>query len=638
MKIGTKRMLPTIVILIITIIISAIAYNNIMRDKENECWQILNDSANSVKKEINIRLWDNINILKLASDAMAKEDINSYKKIEGHIEDFQNKTIFSRIDILYPNGTIMLQNGKNADETMSFDEAVSKGEHISSRMYDSESGKEAIYYFVPVKRDNQTIAMLVGVIECSKLSDIFDTPIYDDSAVVCIVDSDDGNFIVDNWHNSLGSIYDIPNLKKNKKYEHVNFIDEIVKGKTGVTAFESNTNGANYYMFYTPVGSFNYELLILIQDNIAFSSLFKLKRVMFAIGIAEGILLIIYLLWNWYNINQLEKSRAETVKQLEISTTLIECVTELSSNNNIDEAIRNLIKIINKFFKAERTYIFEIDYENEAIHSTYEYNEIGMAKDTEDFKEVPLSAIEDWIYKFENEGIFYIDDIEKETKENEPIVYKILFNRKVKKLIAVPLIRDDKIIGFLGVNNPSYKPDEDRLLSSIQFFVTNSLISKYRQEKLRYLSYKDVLTNLYNRNKYISVMESYGGIMAKRVGIIYMDLNGLKRINDQEGHEAGDRFIKRAAEEILSVFPENSYRIGGDEFVVLLIGIDKDVFEEKLNTLKANAKEKNISISFGSVWLEECDNLEERFKDVDKLMYEDKRKFYQDNKLDRRRR
>ncbi len=232
----------------------------------------------------------------------------------------------------------------------------------------------------------------------------------------------------------------------------------------------------------------------------------------------------------------------------------------------------------------------------------------------------------------------YIEEIEKDTKENEPVIYEILSQRNVRNLIAVPLIRDNKIIGFLGVNNPTYKPDEARLLSSIQFFVTNSLISKYRQEKLKYLSYKDVLTNLYNRNKYINVVESYAGFMAKRVGIIYMDLNGLKRINDQEGHEAGDRFIKRAAEEILSVFPENSYRIGGDEFVVLLIGIDKNVFEEKLNTLKANTKEKNISISFGSAWLEECDNLEERFKDVDKLMYEDKRKFYQDNKLDRRRR
>ena len=60
----------------------------------------------------------------------------------------------------------------------------------------------------------------------------------------------------------------------------------------------------------------------------------------------------------------------------------------------------------------------------------------------------------------------------------------------------------------------------------------NRLDTKAQQEKLQYLSYRDALTNLYNRNRYMSVLENYGqnkGQLIRNVGVIYMDLNELKK-------------------------------------------------------------------------------------------------------------
>ena len=79
-----------------------------------------------------------------------------------------------------------------------------------------------------------------------------------------------------------------------------------------------------------------------------------------------------------------------------------------------------------------------------------------------------------------------------------------------------------------------------------------------------------MLINLYNRNCYIRFMEGYRGQKFENIGVVYIDLNGLKKVNDEQGHEAGDSFIRRAAQQIVAVFPEHTYRIGGDEFVVYL--------------------------------------------------------------------
>ena len=56
----------------------------------------------------------------------------------------------------------------------------------------------------------------------------------------------------------------------------------------------------------------------------------------------------------------------------------------------------------------------------------------------------------------------------------------------------------------------------------------------------------------------------------QRVGAAYMDLNGLKEINDRKGHEAGDAFIKKATGVITEVFGDSAYRLGGDEFAVVM--------------------------------------------------------------------
>lgn len=106
----------------------------------------------------------------------------------------------------------------------------------------------------------------------------------------------------------------------------------------------------------------------------------------------------------------------------------------------------------------------------------------------------------------------------------------------------------------------------------------DSLKAKERKARLQYMSYRDMLTTLYNRNRYIQVLEGMQAKTVIKTGVAYIDINGLKRVNDLYGHEAGDRLIINTARSMLAILPENAYRVGGDEFVLICFDMDEMIF------------------------------------------------------------
>ena len=226
---------------------------------------------------------------------------------------------------------------------------------------------------------------------------------------------------------------------------------------------------------------------------------------------------------------------------------------------------------------------------------------------------------------FQRDEVYFMSNIEQ---ENGFESYDMLQEQEVDRLLAVPLKKKKKIIGFLGVDNPRKHYDDATLLSSIQYFIINSMERKERQQQLEDLSYRDMLTGLYNRNKYIMVVESYAEKSLHNVGVAYIDLNGLKKMNDVYGHESGDDLICRAASAIAAVFPGNAFRVGGDEFVVAEADIAKEQFSEKIDQLHQEMENRQVSVSIGVLWKEEENDIVRMLKQADNIMYDAKKKYH----------
>ncbi len=319
----------------------------------------------------------------------------------------------------------------------------------------------------------------------------------------------------------------------------------------------------------------------------------------------------------------------KTKKQLSVADTLISCITLLAEEKDINKAINSLLKILNDYFDGDRAYLFEFDYEKKTTSNSYEYAADGITKQIDILQDVPLEVIDTWIKKFKETGTFYISSLDKDV-DKESNTYKILEMQGITSLIAVPLIKDGVIIGFLGIDNPKNNYEDLTLLSSATFFILDSIDRRESHEKLHRLSFEDTLTAVYNRNKFNHDIEEYHQHPVDDIGVAYFDINGLKTVNDNQGHEAGDGLIRNAATGINSVFIGDTYRIGGDEFVVITCHVKKDVFEKNVQETIEKLQANGISVSFGTSWEQNSNNIEKQLTTADHLMYKNKLLHYKE--------
>lgn len=329
------------------------------------------------------------------------------------------------------------------------------------------------------------------------------------------------------------------------------------------------------------------------------------------------------------NLYVSRKRENQIKKQLSVSDTLISCITLLAAENDINKAIDNLLKILCDYFDGDRAYLFEFDYEKQTTSNSYEYAAEGVTKQIDVLQDVPLSVIDTWIKTFEETGTFYISSLDKDVDKDSD-TYKILEMQDITSLIAVPLIENDIIIGFLGIDNPKVNYDDLSLLSSATFFISDSIDRRETHAKLHRLSFEDTLTSVFNRNKFNHDIEEYENKPVENIGIAYFDINGLKTVNDNQGHEAGDLIIKTSATGINSIFKGETYRIGGDEFVVISKNIQKDSFESKVSEAINALKEIGISVSYGISWEKSSKTIEKQLSTADHLMYENKLLYYKE--------
>lgn len=342
-----------------------------------------------------------------------------------------------------------------------------------------------------------------------------------------------------------------------------------------------------------------------------------------AIGISMVLMFLVRASEQNQEILQLEMSRAQIEEKLEIATVLNRCVEKLSGRQDFEQATNELLGVINDYFDGDRSYICELDEPDGIVINTHEFARNGVTSEKDSLQAIPFSVVAHWFEAFETTGVYYIDDLEKERGKES---YEILKRQGIQKLLAAPLRQEKRMLGFLGVDNPREHFDDATLLSSIQFFVTNSLEQKKVQENLRRMSYTDMLTKLSNRNRYIEVIEKLRGYQLQKAGGIYMDLNGLKHCNDHYGHEFGDALICRAANALNEVFPGEAYRIGGDEFVVVLCPIEQATFTRKVEQLRKVLAEHEVDAALGTIWQETVEDLPAFLREADDRMYQEKEK------------
>ena len=155
---------------------------------------------------------------------------------------------------------------------------------------------------------------------------------------------------------------------------------------------------------------------------------------------------------------------------------------------------------------------------------------------------------------------------------------------------------------------------------------------------LQRMSYLDQLTQIGNRY----AMEAYTKNMCpeESVGIVYGDITGLKRVNDAEGHAAGDHLICSSCACMKAAFGDTYklFRIGGDELLAICVGISEADFQERVGKLKEIMAESSVNMAVGADWKSSnTAGIGAVLAAAEARMYEDKADYYRKAGIDRRR-
>lgn len=158
--------------------------------------------------------------------------------------------------------------------------------------------------------------------------------------------------------------------------------------------------------------------------------------------------------------------------------------------------------------------------------------------------------------------------------------------------------------------------------------------------KVLQISRVDALTGLYNQNVYEQYLNS--PVHDETVGVIFFDVDGLKRTNDANGHEYGDLLLRRCADSLREIFDDHchGFRVGGDEFLVVVDTDDPQVLEEKLKQWRQAMERVNLEnrtrhkglfchMSVGTAFGDKCE-LSTLIIRADKRMYREKEKYHQE--------
>lgn len=327
-----------------------------------------------------------------------------------------------------------------------------------------------------------------------------------------------------------------------------------------------------------------------------------------------------------------DMDHVEKMKLRQSSNTddiIIRLAKIMNGGESYEKAVNHMLAELGTIIHADRLYILETD--GIKVSNTFEWCREGVTPEIQTLQDLDYDDyIGGWEKFLVDNSSLVLEDIEV-LREDDPVDYENLKRQGIKSIMDSPIYDGGSLIGYIGADNYEISDavNTQKILETISYFLGARMVNQKLLSRLDYLSHRDMLTGARNRNSFMEKLDELEQL-DHPVGIAFGDVNGLKRANDEEGHVAGDRLLRRAARAMQQFWgDEFVYRVGGDEFVALLPDISECAFYRKFEEFYDAMKAKeNVSIAFGAQWAESGSHLNAAFNRADRKMYQDKKRHY----------
>ena len=620
-----KSVAMTILLILLVILSSFFLTVQINGIEEERCFERLYEEADKLAENIETNIENDTWQLKILAETIGEYEDFSSPELWEYLDSYAMWGMVSRLEILLPDNTVLTKGGKRSREgDLSFDKEASQGTHITDRESDPDGEGFIIRNYVPVIKEGKTAAMLCGVVELGELPQQLLLEPYSGQAAIYIIDGATGEFLVDTWHKDVGNIWELGERKMAPGYEHQQLRQSLTDGERGYVVFVSETTDSYLYFYFEPLYINQWRLALSVPENVVFENSKKISGMLNYFIVFEVICFVFYFIWM---LRQERQKMSEKQRQLD-GLNIIYDVEQLLFNahekqENMDKALENICYLTS----ARGVYFWILNPEENSC--CFSWNKDKNKKPSIDEETARVLK-----HYFET-GMEYLEVYSKqEFQERLPEGnWKAITN-----FIAVPVEEmDGSICGVLIACDLSEKYINFVLLKSISVSFGMFCHNRRTYNIVKEQGEMDILSGLHNRNRYEMDLPGLKNHYQNSIFCVYIDVNGLHEMNNNNGHEAGDRMLKTVAAQIREIFQSSyTYRIGGDEFLIFLMDTEEKKEQDCINQFKKNLERENIFASVGSQRGTKEMALSEIIKCAEIKMYEEKKRYYEHQEHDRR--
>jgi len=327
-----------------------------------------------------------------------------------------------------------------------------------------------------------------------------------------------------------------------------------------------------------------------------------------------------------------------------VNETVNNVLYNISRAANSDISLTQLYPVIREELRTiidtTNFYIALFDEEKNKLYFSYYADETGEKdKDILVSKYSDSDSIFNYIFKTGESLLLNYNKYKGMIARGDFNSHDVITNKQV--WLGVPLKIESKIIGSMilqSYTDPNlYSKEDIRLMEFVSQQVATAIERKQIEEKLKFLSLYDPLTQLPNRVLFYDRMRqeiAYAKREKKKFALMFLDLDNFKEVNDKFGHDVGDELLREIAKRFNSLLRESDSicRLGGDEFIILLPRLKnsrentedvvRKIFSVFSEPIKIKNNSLNIHLSIGiALFPDDGEREEVLMKSADKAMY-----------------
>ncbi|MBQ7865810.1 MAG: GGDEF domain-containing protein [Clostridia bacterium] len=610
-----KRILAVILLIVYQVTGQLVLSSLMIRHAEDQCIDRLRDATAEFSSNYYEHAMSDREQLHVVADMLAVLMNEGTHDLHTHLASFEQRGMLDWLQVLLPDGSLITGSGTyDLSQQLSFREEAARLPFISnvSSGY-VDTGKQVIRSAVPITYNGETIGVLYGVYDLTAGHAIDGVNAYDGQAYTFILESDTGNYILDGLRGHQNVAFTNGQYDPKPGYNLESLAADLAACREGFSAFRSRTVDGYMYIYYAPIGINNWMAMVSVQESVALAYARESLHLALLSIIYISLGVVIYFIITHF-IEQKVQSKNRFVSG--IQSQLLEVYHDPENFTSALLAVAD---------RAQSGAVFLLDSQAKQPSTLAGRSESLISA----FQQSPALMDELFALCRQQPKVQRLR-VNSRALQPFPALNGFLQANQQHSLVLAPLITPEgdvhQVMGAFAPDNQ----DAPVLLNAmaVDFFMAASNIDYLHQ--LEIASTVDALTGVLNRTSYHLRLDQLGKRPPENFACVYVDVNDLHAINNRFGHEKGDAMLCTIASALRDAFGlRNVYRFGGDEFVVLAEGVTSQWVDEKIAQADAAIRAEGYTVSIGSDWAQQPDDVDEMIRNAESRMYKAKYLFYQ---------